>query len=224
MESPEPESGRSRRVRLVIADDHPVFLEGLAGVLCRQGDFEIVGLAASGEEAVAAWKRYKPDVLVLDLMMPGLDGLAALRLLHGLRAIGRVLVLSSSDDPADAEAAIAAGAAGYVTKAARYDDIVAAIRDVHAGRRPLLGLLPRHAAASVVLTPREQDVLALVAMGLTYAEIGRRLRIAQRTARSHVVAIQHKLRAANNAQVVDRAYRLGLLRKDSTPPSAAMPG
>ena len=97
-------ASQSPRVRLVIVDDHPVFLEGLAGVLGHQADFEVVGLAGGGAEAVRVWKQLRPDVLVLDLMMPGLGGLDALRLLRGSHSAGRVLILSSSDDPADAAA------------------------------------------------------------------------------------------------------------------------
>lgn len=210
-----PAAGRSRRVRLVIVDDHPVFLEGLARVLARQPDFEIVELAENGEQAVRAWNQHRPDVLVLDLLMPGLGGLDTLRLLHGIVPDGRVLILTSSDNPADAAAAVSAGASGYVTKAARYGDIVNAIRDVHAGGQPIVGIVKQPASSLVPLTPREREVLTLLAEGLTYAAIGRRLEITQRTSRAHVVAIQQKLGAANNAQAVAHAYQEGLLRMGS---------
>jgi DNA-binding NarL/FixJ family response regulator len=202
-------------MRLLLVDDHPVFLEGLAEALSRQADFEITGLATDGDTAVAACQRLRPDLVLLDLAMRGLDGLAALARLRELVAAPPVLMLTSSDDAADAVAALDAGAAGYVTKSARYDELVAAIREAAAGGRPIGEAVARRIAArekNSPLTSREQEVLALLAEGLTYEAIGARLGIAKRTARAHVVAIQEKLDAANNAQVVARGYERGLLR------------
>jgi DNA-binding NarL/FixJ family response regulator len=167
-------------------------------------------------EAVDACRRLAPDLVLLDLSMRGLDGLATLGRLRGLEPAPRVLMLTSSDDAADAVAALDAGAAGYVTKAARYDELVAAIREAAAGGRPIGEAVARRIAArerSSPLTPREQEVLQLLAAGLTYEEIGDRLGIAKRTARAHVVALQEKFDAANNAQVVARGYERGLLRR-----------
>jgi DNA-binding NarL/FixJ family response regulator len=202
-------------MRLLLVDDHPVFLEGLAEALSRQADFAIVGLVGSGDEAVACCRRNLPDLVLLDLAMRGLDGLATLERLRQLAPPPRVLMLTSSDDAADAVAALDAGAAGYITKAARYDELVAAIREAAAGGRPLGESVARRIAArekNQPLTAREQEVLVLLAAGLTYETIGERLGIAKRTARAHVVAIQEKLDAANNAQAVARGYELGLLR------------
>lgn len=206
-------------MRLLLVDDHPVFLEGLAEALVRQADFEIVGTAGNGHEAIDCCRRLVPDLVLLDLAMRGLDGLATLGRLRALSPPPRVLMLTSSDDAADAVAALDAGAAGYVTKAARYDDLVAAIREAAAGGRPIGEAVARRIAAREKhqpLTPREQQVLALLAEGLTYEEIGDRLDIAKRTARAHVVALQEKLDAANNAQVVARGYERGLLRREQS--------
>ena len=127
----------------------------------------------------------------------------------------RALMLTSSDDAADAVAALDAGAAGYITKSARYDELVAAIREAAAGGRPLGEAVARRIAARQKhepLTSREREVLVLLAEGLTYEALGERLGIAKRTARAHVVALQEKFDAANNAQVVARGYERGLLR------------
>jgi len=202
-------------MRLLLVDDHPVFLEGLAEALARQADFEIAGIATRGNQAVEACGRLTPDLVLLDLSMRGLDGLATLARLRHLQPPPRVLMLTSSDDAADAVAALDAGAAGYITKSARYEELVAAIREVAAGGRPLGEAVARRIAArdrDAPLTQREQEVLVLLAEGLTYEAIGERLGIAKRTARAHVVALQEKFDAANNAQVVARGYERGMLR------------
>jgi DNA-binding NarL/FixJ family response regulator len=208
----------SNPMRLLLVDDHPVFLEGLAEAFTRQADFEIAGLATDSDAAVEACQRLRPDLVPLDLAMRGLDGLATLARLRQLTPAPPVLMLTSSDDAADAADAVAAldaGAAGYVTKSARYDELVAAIREASTGGRPIGEAVARRIAARDMhnpLTGRELEVLVLLAEGLTYEAIGERLGIAKRTARAHVVAIQEKLDAANNAQVVARGYERGLLR------------
>jgi len=202
-------------MRLLLVDDHPVFLEGLAEALGRQADFELAGMVTSSAEAVACCERTRPDLVLLDLAMRGLDGLAVLKQLRQLEPAPRVLMLTSSDEAADAIAALDAGADGYITKAARYDELVEAIREAAGGGRPIGETIARRLAIRdrhQPLTPREQEVLVLLAEGLTYEAIGERLGIAKRTARAHVVAIQEKLDAANNAQVVARGYERGLLR------------
>lgn len=202
-------------IRLVLIDDHPVFLEGLAQALARQRDLVVVGQGTDGAQALALWEEHRPDVLLLDLAMSGLHGLEALARIRKLHPEARVLMLTSSDDGADAVAALDGGAAGYVTKAARYDDLVAAIREVHAGGRPIGADVARRLAArdrGGPLTPREMEVLELLREGLTYAEIGQRLGVTQRTARAHVVAVKEKLAATNNAQAVARGFERGLLR------------
>ena len=202
-------------MRLLLVDDHPVLLEGLAEALGRQADFELAGMVTSSAEAVACCEWAQLDLVLLDLVMRGLDGLAVLKQLQQLEPAPRVLMLTSSDQAADAIAALDAGADGYITKAARYDELVEAIREAAGGGRPIGGTIARRLAIRdrhQPLTPREQEVLVLLAEGLTYEAIGERLGIVKRTARAHVVAIQEKLDAANNAQVVARGYERGLLR------------
>ena len=202
-------------MRLLLVDDHPVLLEGLAEALGRQADFELAGMVTSSAEAVACCEWAQLDLVLLDLVMRGLDGLSVLKQLQQLEPAPRVLMLTSSDQAADAIAALDAGADGYITKAARYDELVEAIREAAGGGRPIGETIARRLAIRdrhQPLTPREQEVLVLLAEGLTYEAIGERLGIVKRTARAHVVAIQEKLDAANNAPVVTRGSERGLLR------------
>jgi DNA-binding NarL/FixJ family response regulator len=208
-------------IRVLAIDDHPVFLEGLVLSLRRQPDIKVVGQAADGEDAISLWGKQRPDVTLLDLEMWGLNGMETLRRLRWLHPGARVLMLTASERREDIVAALEAGAAGYVTKHARYDEIVAAIRRVHSGQKPLDTIATRHLAVetpSGPLTPREMEVLLLLKNGLTYADIGSRLSIGERTVRTHVVKIQGKLGAANNAQAIARAFELGHLRPLAPPP------
>lgn len=215
----QPREPANAVIRLVLVDDHPVFLEGLAEALCRQADLDVVALGTCGDDALELWSRHRPDVTLLDLSMAGMDGIAVLRRLRQAHMGARVLMLTSSDDQEDAIAALDAGAAGYVTKESRYDELVGAIREVHNGGRPIGEAVARRLAArdrSSLLTPREVEVLGLLSEGLTYGEVGRQLKITERTARAHAVAVKEKLQAANTAQAVARAYQRGILGRPQT--------
>jgi DNA-binding NarL/FixJ family response regulator len=211
--SPTP----TRPLRIAVVDDHPVFLDGLVEALAKQPDFRMVGQGGDAGAAVKLVAREAPDVLLLDLSMGGVGGLEALRQIRSTGGATRVLVFTSSDDGDDAVAALDAGAAGYLTKAARYEELIGAIREVHAGGRPIGEAVARRLAArerSNPLTPREHEVLRLTSQGLTYVQIGERLSITERTARAHLGAVKEKLGATNNAQVVTRGFERGLLRRD----------
>ena len=202
-------------IRLLIVDDHPVFREGLAHTLADESEFQVVAQADDGAGAIAAWQRHKPDVTLMDVSMFGVDGIEAVRRLVADEPAARVLMLTSSEDQADVVAALDAGAVGYITKTVRFDELLAAIREVHEGGRPLgEGVARRLAAADRggPLSPRELDVLGHLRHGLSYQEIGRRLTISERTARAHVAAIKEKLGAATAAQCVARGFERGLLR------------
>jgi DNA-binding NarL/FixJ family response regulator len=205
-------------IRVLVVDDHPVVRQGLRTFLDLQDDLTVVGEAADGESAVVAAEALRPDVVLLDLKMPGSDGVAALR---GLRAAGspaRVLVITSFTEPAAVLPAVRAGAAGYVYKDIDPPALAAAIRAVHAGHVLLhpdvVGLLAAGATAGnephVRLTAREREVLAEIARGRANREIARELGLAEKTVKTHVSAILAKLGVQDRTQAALYAVRAGL--------------
>ena len=209
-----PHTPATADIRLMIVDDHPLFREGLALTLSAARGMFVAAQAASGQSALEQWSEARPDVAIVDISMPGMDGIATVRQLRARDPQARILMLTSSEDQDDIMAAIDAGAAGYVTKSIRYADLVAAVREVHAGGQPLGETVARKLARrdrDKPLTPRELEVLARLREGLTAVEIGERLAITARTARAHIEAIKEKLSAVNSAQAVARGFELGLL-------------
>jgi len=203
------------RIRLLVVDDHPVFLDVLAQALEAEPDFHLVATATGGGAGVAAWRGHRPDVTLMDVRMLGGDGITAIRRIRELDPAARVLMLTSSEHGQDALAAMQAGAAGYVSKSVGYPDLLAAIREVHAGGRPISDNLQLRLAAAANdrrLSSRELEVLTLLRDGCSHDEIATRLTIADRTVRAHVGSIKTKLAASSAAQCVSRAYELGLFR------------
>ncbi len=209
-------------IRVAVADDHPVVRDGLVAMLETQSDFTIVGQAATGSEALALVRASRPDVLLLDLEMPGLDGVGVLRGLHGAGAHTRVIVFTVFDTDERIIAAVEAGAAGYLLKGAPREEVFAAVRAVAGGR----SLLAPVAASAVLrrvrgeaagapggpsLTPREHAVLAQVARGLGNKQIAAALGISERTVKFHVSSLFTKLGAANRTDAVRRAAQAGLI-------------
>jgi DNA-binding NarL/FixJ family response regulator len=202
-------------IRVLVVDDHPVVRQGLRTLLDLQDDLTVVGEAADGTSAVAAAEELHPDVVLLDLKMPGSDGVAALR---GLRAAGnptRVLVITSFTEPAAVLPAVRAGAAGYVYKDIDPPALAAAIRAVHAGHVLLhpdvARLLAAGEAPKVNLTAREREVLAEIARGRANREIARELGLAEKTVKTHVSAILAKLGVQDRTQAALYAVRAGLV-------------
>ena len=208
--SPDP----TKPIRLLIVDDHPVLRAGLANLLQLESDFEVVGQAGSGEAAVRLWESVRPDVCLLDLSMPGIGGLESLRRILGIAANARILVLTSSESAADANAALQAGACGYLTKNVEHAEIVSTIREAHAGTRGICrGVsVAITTSAPAILTPREFDVLHLLRRGNSNLEIGRALGITERTVKAHVMAIMEKLDAPDRAGAVAKGFDLGILK------------
>jgi DNA-binding NarL/FixJ family response regulator len=213
-------------VRVVIADDQRVVREGLLLMLDLLDGIEVVGTAADGEEALAVVARHRPDVVLMDLRMPRLDGVEATRrLVAGEPGVGIVALTTYADDET-VIAALQAGARGYLTKDAGADQIRAAIERVAAGEAALDPAVQRHLVAAVAegeseptapaselpdgLTPREAEVLGLIAEGLSNAEIADRLVVSGATVKSHVNHLFAKIRARDRAQAVAYAYRNGL--------------
>lgn len=214
LEHPSRSSGPSEPIRLVLVDDHPVFLEGLADALTRQRDLAVVARTTRGGELLDLWGRHRPDLVLLDLALPGMNGVALLKQLRAAYPAARVLMLTSSEDQDDALAALDAGAAGYVTKRSGYGELVGAIREAHAGGRPIGEAMALRIAArerSGPLTRRELEVLAMIGDGIAYDDIGARLGITERTVRAHVVSAKEKLGAANTTHAVAICFTRGLL-------------
>jgi DNA-binding NarL/FixJ family response regulator len=208
-------------VRVVLADDHPVVRDGLGALLASREGIEVVGTVASGREAVRAAVTDRPDVLVMDLQMPDLDGVAAAAEIGRAAPGVAVLVLTMFDDDDSVFAAMRAGARGYLLKGASQDEIVRAIQAVAAGEaifgpgvaRRLLGRLAAPGAAAEPfpdLTPRERQVLELLTDGLTTTAIGARLGLAAKTVTNHMSSVFAKLQVQSRAEAVARARRAGL--------------
>jgi len=201
-------------IRLLLVDDHTLFLEGLVNTLGAVQEFKVVGQARDGRAALSLWRDTAPDVGLIDVSMPGMDGIETVRQLRMQSPEARLLMLTSSEDQDDVIAALDAGASGYVTKGIRYSDLVTAIREVHAGGRPLGEAIARKLASrepGCPLTPREVEVLGLLREGLTAVEIADRLAISPRTTRGHIEAIKTRLGAANTTQAVAIGFERGLL-------------
>lgn len=208
-------------IRLLLVDDHPVMRAGLANLLSMSGDFTVIGQADDGPTALRLWATLRPDVCLLDVSMSGMDGIETLRRLRELDPEARVLMLTSSEAAEDLHCALGAGAAGYVTKTVRHDELTAAIRGVYQGNRMIGSAVERFASgrpAGGLLSPRELEVLGFLRHGHTNAEIGRLMGISERTARAHVAAIMEALDAPDRAGAVAKGFDLGLLKVGSPAP------
>jgi DNA-binding NarL/FixJ family response regulator len=213
--------GATRTIRIAVADDHPVVREGLVAMLETQQDFAVVGDAATGVDALALVDTMDPDVLLLDLEMPDLDGVGVLRQLRASGARARVIVFTVFDTDERIIAAVEAGAAGYLLKGAPRADVFTAVRVV-AGGGSLLAPLAASAVLRRVrgespppagprLTPRERLVLGHLAHGLGNKQIAALLGITERTVKFHVSSVFTKLGAANRTEAVTRAAQAGLI-------------
>jgi DNA-binding NarL/FixJ family response regulator len=204
-------------IRILVVDDHPVVRQGIRTFLDVQDDLTVVGEAADGTECVAAAQRCRPDVILLDLRMPGGDGVAALRELRRVGNPARVLVITSFTEPGAVLPAVRAGAAGYVYKDVDPPALAAAIRAVHAGHvllhpdvARLLSTGEQH-VTSTSLTAREREVLAELARGRSNREIARAFAVSEKTVKTHVSAILAKLGVPDRTQAALHALRTGMV-------------
>lgn len=210
-------------LRLVLADDHEVTRTGFVALLAGHPEFEVVGQARDGQEALDLCERLQPDIAILDIRMPLLNGLGAARLLHQRQPAIKVVIFTMDDSPDHLEAAIAAGAVGYLLKDASRGEVLGALQRVAQGEealnstvsaRLLRRMAERNAGGSgaaqvVALTARERQVLGLVAGGFSNREIGEKLGITTGTAKAHVERVIGKLGAADRTQAAVRGIALG---------------
>lgn len=215
-------------VRVVLADDQPLVRAGLRVLIADTADIEVVAEAETGTQAVDAARRLGPDVVLMDIRMPGMDGIKATRAITANGPVPRVLVLTTFDDDDSVYGALRAGASGFLVKDMALEDILAAVRVVAAGDaliapsvtgrlieefagRPEATGTPRKAAEPAGITGREREVLTLVGRGLSNAEIAATLSISAATAKAHVARLFSKLGARDRVQLVIIAYETGLV-------------
>src|SRR6266436_8746436 len=213
--APKIEATTKPRIGVLIADDHSVVREGLASLIGRKADMTVIAEAVNGREAVELWKQYHPDVALLDLRMPELDGLGAIKEIRASDENARIIVLTTFDGDEDIFRAIQAGAKGYLLKDVPREALMDCIRRVHAGET----CVPVHLAnklaervGSESLSERELDVLKLMAQGKSNKEIGSALFISSGTVKSHVKSIFAKLNVNSRAEAVANAAHRALIQ------------
>lgn len=207
--------GPTARIRVLVADDHVTVREGLAAIIGRQPDMVVVAAAASGRDAADLWLEHRPDVVLLDLRMPVLDGVGAMTEIRQQDPSARIVVLTTFDTDHEISRAIKAGARGYLLKDAQRDELLDCIRKVHAGETCIPASLVAKLAASVSseeLTGREMHVLTLLAGGKGNKEIGLSLHISETTVKSHLRSIFNKLNVLSRTEAIAVASRRGLVQ------------
>jgi DNA-binding NarL/FixJ family response regulator len=207
-------------LELVIADDHPVVRAGIRGMLSSQPDFSIVGEASNGDEAVDLVLRLQPDVLLLDLRMPGGGGLSAIRRLSDAAPNVRILVLTTYDSDADILPALDAGAIGYLLKDAPREELFGAVRCAARGERTLAPAVAQRLTSRghLSLTTREVEVLQLIATGASNRDVAERLGVTEATIKSHVIHIFQKLGVDDRTAAVARGVTSDLIRLEPPGP------
>ncbi|MGJ3507290.1 response regulator [Enemella sp. A6] len=202
-------------ITVVVVDDHPLVRDGIVTILSREDDLQVVGEAAGGREALIVVEREAPDVVLLDLRMPGGDGVEAIRELRSRSARApRILVLTTYDSDHDIRVALEAGADGYLLKDTPRADLVRAVRELAAGRPVLTAAALRALSGrstEVSLTARESDVLREIAAGGTNREAAARLAVSETTLKTHLARVYDKLGVNDRAAAVRVAYQRGLL-------------
>jgi len=211
-------------ISLVIADDHPVVRDGLRGMFSNDGGFEVLGEASDGAQAVRVVRAVRPDVVLMDLRMPGTDGLSAIRAIHDEGLPTRVLVLTTYDTDSDVLPAIRAGATGYLLKDAPREELFRAVRAAASGEAVLAPSVASRLMGQVrapaappeqALSQRELEVLGLTARGFSNRDAAKELFISEATVKTHLLHIYGKLGVNDRAAAVAVGYQRGLLRPDA---------
>jgi two-component system, NarL family, response regulator len=202
-------------IRILVVDDHPVVRAGLASMLSSIPGLTVTGAASTGEEALQLIDREQPDVLLLDLRMPGMTGIELLKAIRAKPAPPRALVLTSYESDEEIYRAIEAGAQGYLLKSTPQAEIVTAIQTVHSGKHHIPPRIAARLAERMVrsaLTQRELEILEMVVRGLTNKQIGNALQISENTARNHINSIIRKLDVSGRTEAATAAIQQGLVR------------
>ena len=212
-----PEQQPGTPIRVLCADDHPLIRKGIASILANEADTQLVAEASNGREAVELFRAHKPDVVLLDLHMPEVDGVAATKMILQEFPEARIIALTSYDGDQEIYRALDAGVRGYLLKEMVHTEVLRAIRRVHSGKR----LIPSEVSErlsehfpQIALTARETEVLGWVAEGLGNKEIADRLGTASGTVKNQIQTILGKLKAADRTQAVTIAIRRGILHVD----------
>ncbi len=202
------------QIRVLCVDDHRIVREGIALIIDRQADMAVVGSAADGEEAVAQFKRHRPDVTLMDLQLPAMSGLDAIKAIREDDPDARIIVLTMYQGDDDIHRALSAGATTYLLKDMLSDDLIHIVREVHAGRRPIGPDVKARLdarASQPTLTPREVQVMELVSLGKRNKEIAAALGISEETVQVHLKNIFAKLKVSERTAAVNVALRRGIV-------------
>ena len=211
-------SGPEKKLRLLVVDDHPVVRHGLRGVFGGQPDMEVVAEATNGAEAVVLAREHRPDVVLMDLRMPEMDGVAATAKIKAERPEVGVLVLTTFDSDADVVRAVEEGASGFLLKDAPEAELLSAVRSVAQGKSPLSPEVASRtfsrmrSAEEEVLSGRVEEILRLVARGTSNREIGKKLWISETTVKGHLNRVLKKLGAPDRTAAVTQALKRGIIR------------
>ncbi|HVT98340.1 MAG TPA: response regulator transcription factor [Acidobacteriaceae bacterium] len=207
-----------RVTRILIVDDHPVIQAGLASMLATHPEVRVMGAVSSGEEALARMEEDMPDIVLLDLRMPGMTGIDLLHAMRQKKMCARAIVLTSFETDENIYRAIQVGAQGYLLKDTSQREMLQAIATVHAGRKYIPGQIAARLAERMMrssLTARELEILNMLAKGLTNKQIGGVLKISDNTVRNHVNSILEKLEVADRTEAVTVAIQQGIIQIDS---------
>ena len=203
-----------RKIRVLIADDHPMLREGVAAVIQLQPDMELVGEAETGAAAVDCFRRLRPDVTLMDLQMPDLNGVEAIKAIRDEAPKARIVVLTTYAGDAQALRALKAGAAGYLLKSSLRKDLLETIRNVHAGRRHLQPEVATEIAMHAIdepLSEREVSVLQLISTGRSNKQVAWEMRVSEETIKAHLKNIFEKLDVADRTHAVTVAAKRGII-------------
>ncbi len=207
-----------KTIRVMIADDHLLFRQGVASVIAQEADMQVIAEASTGTQAVEHYSIFRPDVCLIDLVMPGMGGIEVIREICRIDARAKIIVLSTYDTHEDIEKALSAGARGYLVKDVLVCELIGAIREVYGGSRhvsPTVAVKLADHYQQVRLTMRELETLRLIAEGKANKEIAATLQVSEETVKSHVANLLAKLGVANRTEAAAVAIRRGLVRASS---------